>query len=200
MQTLPAHPNLDQLRHQARELLRAAKAGDPDAVRRIEAFSDRLTLAAAQLALAREYGFASWPKLKDEVDARTLELAEKVDEFCEASVSGRMSRAALLLAETPAIADYNIATAVILGDADRVRAELQRDPTLATRPRPAHGVDGAARRVRLALAPARARPRRRPARRRPVATRRRSRPGGANPCASRLVAAPLRHRGVQQRP
>jgi ankyrin repeat protein len=139
MPTLPAHPNLDQLCHQAKELLRAAKAGDPHALRRIEAVSDRLTLAAAQLALARECGFASWPKLKDEVDARTLELAGKVDEFCEASVSGSMSRAARMLAETPAIADYSLATAVILGNADRVRAELRRDPTLATRPDPRTG-------------------------------------------------------------
>jgi ankyrin repeat protein len=139
MPTLPAHPNLDQLRHQAKELLRAAKVGKPDAVHRVAAVSDRLTLAAAQLALAREYGFASWPKLKDEVDARTLELAQKVDEFCEASVSGRMSRAASMLAETPAIADYNLATAVILGDADRVRDQLQLDPTLATRPDPRTG-------------------------------------------------------------
>jgi hypothetical protein len=30
--------------------------------------SDRLTVAAAQLALAREYGFASWPRLKREVE------------------------------------------------------------------------------------------------------------------------------------
>jgi ankyrin repeat protein len=89
--------------------------------------------------LAREYGFASWPKLKDQIDALTLELAEKVDEFCEASVGGRIGRAARMLAETPAIAGYNLATAVILGDSDRVSAELERDPTLATRPDPRTG-------------------------------------------------------------
>src|SRR5262249_31044734 len=86
------------------------------------------------LAVAREYGFTSWPKLKDELDARTLDLADKVDAFCEASIRGRMGRAALLLAETPAIADYSFATAVVLGDAARVRGELRRDPGLATRP------------------------------------------------------------------
>jgi hypothetical protein len=32
MPTLSAHPNLDQLRHQAKDLLRAAKAGDADAL------------------------------------------------------------------------------------------------------------------------------------------------------------------------
>jgi ankyrin repeat protein len=139
MPTLPAHPNLDQLRHQAKELLPAAKAGKPDAVRRVEAVSDRLTLTAAQLAVAREYGFASWPRLKDEVDARTLELAEKVDAFCVASIGGNTSRAALLLAETPAIAGHGFAPAVILGDADRVADELRRDPGLATRTDPRTG-------------------------------------------------------------
>jgi hypothetical protein len=101
MPTLPAHPNLDQLRHQAKDLLHAAKAGDADAVARIQRVSDRLTLATAQLALAREYGFASWPKLKAEVEVRTLDLAEKVVAFCQASVNGNTRRAARLLAETP---------------------------------------------------------------------------------------------------
>src|SRR5436190_2177185 len=51
MPTLPPSPSLDQLRHQAKELLRAANAGDGAAISRIEAVSDRVTLAAAQLAL-----------------------------------------------------------------------------------------------------------------------------------------------------
>jgi ankyrin repeat protein len=139
MPTLPAHPNLDQLRHQAKDLLRAAQAGDADASARIERVSDRLTLAAAQLALAREYGFASWPKLKEEVEACTHDLAQRVDAFCAASVRDGSGRAARLLAETPAIAHYNFATAVLLGDATRVRDELRRDPALATRPDPRTG-------------------------------------------------------------
>jgi hypothetical protein len=60
MPTLPAHPNLDHLRHQAKDLLHTAQAGDADAVARIHGVSNRLTLATPQLALAREYGFASW--------------------------------------------------------------------------------------------------------------------------------------------
>jgi uncharacterized protein DUF5655 len=55
MRLLPQRPNLDQLRRQARELQRRSKP---------------LTLAAAQLALAREYGFPSWVRLKVEVDRR----------------------------------------------------------------------------------------------------------------------------------
>jgi hypothetical protein len=56
---LPAKPSLDHLRRQARDLLRAARAGDTTAAGRIRAVADALTLASAQLAVAREYGFAS---------------------------------------------------------------------------------------------------------------------------------------------
>lgn len=134
MPDLPARPNIDQLRHQARDLLRAARAGDAAATRQIEAVSPRLTLAAAQLVVSRDYGFSSWARLKAEVDARTMDLAQKVEVFLEASVRDWTGRAARLLAATPEIAGYNFATAVVLGDADRVREEIERDPAVATRP------------------------------------------------------------------
>jgi hypothetical protein len=67
MPALPDRPDIDQLRHQARELHRAAAARDPDAIARIGAVSDRISLASAQLALAREYGHPSWPALRREV-------------------------------------------------------------------------------------------------------------------------------------
>jgi hypothetical protein len=71
---LPARPNLGQLRRQARELLRAAIDGEPAALTRIRAVSGRVSLSAAQLAVAREYGFASWPALHAEVERRLAEL------------------------------------------------------------------------------------------------------------------------------
>jgi hypothetical protein len=49
---LPVHPNLDQLKHQAKDLLRDMKLEQPGA-----------KLADAQFALARSYGVASWPRL-----------------------------------------------------------------------------------------------------------------------------------------
>jgi ankyrin repeat protein len=134
MPVLPARPDLDQLRHQARDLLKAVKAGDGAAVGRIEAVSGRLTLAGCQLAIAREYGFASWAKLKAEVEAHNTDLAAKVTAFCQASVGDWTGRAARMLTGTPEIAGYNFATAVLLGDAARVRAEIERDPAAATRP------------------------------------------------------------------
>jgi hypothetical protein len=70
MSGLPDRPNLDQLRHRARELHRAAVGGDADAARRLSAVSNRVTLSAAQSALAHEYGFANWSRLKAEVERR----------------------------------------------------------------------------------------------------------------------------------
>jgi hypothetical protein len=133
MTDLPARPDLDQLRHQAKDLLRAAQAGDPAAVARIRAVSGRMTLADAQLAVAREYGFASWPQLKAEVAARTMDLAREVDAFVEASIGDWTGKAARMLAGTPQLAGYDFRTAVVLGDAGRVREMLERDPGLATR-------------------------------------------------------------------
>jgi hypothetical protein len=71
---LPGRPNLDQLRRQARELLRAAADGEPSALTRIRAVSGRVSLSAAQLAVARGYGFASWPALRAEAERRLAEL------------------------------------------------------------------------------------------------------------------------------
>jgi ankyrin repeat protein len=138
MPTLPAHPNLDQLRHQAKDLLRAAKGSAADALNEIRRVSEQVTLDAAQLAVARRYGFASWAKLKTGVEARTLELAEQAIAFCQASVN-RIGVAVRMLAATPELAEYSFATAVVLGDAARVAEELRRAPSLATRSDPRWG-------------------------------------------------------------
>src|SRR5262245_19826760 len=134
MATLPARPDLGHLRREARDLLRAAQAGDAAAAGRINAVSGGLNLAAAQLAVARDYGFASWPRLKSAVEARTRDLAEQAQRFCEASIRDWSGQAARMLEAAPELAGYNFATAVILGDAERVRREIARDPSLVNRP------------------------------------------------------------------
>jgi len=70
MPDLPERADIDQLRRMARELLRAAVAGEPEALARLRAVSERPVLAAAQLAIAREHGFRSWPALRSEVESR----------------------------------------------------------------------------------------------------------------------------------
>jgi hypothetical protein len=80
MSRLPVRPDLDQLRRQARELHRAALAGDVGALRRLRQVSGTVGLSAAQLAIAREYGFASWPQLKAEVERRRAQAVAGVGE------------------------------------------------------------------------------------------------------------------------
>jgi len=70
MSQLPDRPDLAQLRRQARELQRAAAGGDTGAVRRLRRVSEKTTLSAAQLALAREHGFPSWARLREEAERR----------------------------------------------------------------------------------------------------------------------------------
>ena len=55
---LPARPSLEQLRKQAKDRVHQMRQADAGA-----------TLAQAQLALAREYGFESWPKLVHHVES-----------------------------------------------------------------------------------------------------------------------------------
>jgi Ankyrin repeats (many copies) len=52
--SLPEHPDLRHLKDQAKDLLKAGRAA---------------SLAKAQLQVARQYGFASWPKLKAHVES-----------------------------------------------------------------------------------------------------------------------------------
>ena len=70
MSRLPDRPDTDQLRRQARELHRAAADGDARALGRLRQVSGKVTLSAAQLAIARHYGFPSWPRLKAEAQRR----------------------------------------------------------------------------------------------------------------------------------
>jgi ankyrin repeat protein len=87
--------NLEQLRKQAKELVRAARAGDGDALARLGDLPVRL--ASAQLVLAREHGHPSWAALVHGAEAT-------VDAFVAAATSGRCERARRLLAAQPEIA------------------------------------------------------------------------------------------------
>ncbi len=79
---LPPQPSLTQLKNQAKDLVKAHQSGEPDACTRIRAshpkFSSvsevrdaEVSLADAQLVIAREYGFTRWSELKRQVDERS---------------------------------------------------------------------------------------------------------------------------------
>ena len=95
--SLPSQPNLEQLKNQAKDLLKSLKSGDAGAFQRIrenhprwspasepEMHATELSLGDAQLVLAREYGFASWPKLKEHVHAVELDTADPMELFKKA--------------------------------------------------------------------------------------------------------------------
>jgi ankyrin repeat protein len=78
---LPERPDLDQYRKQAKDLLRAHRAGDEEAIRRIRTHHPKLrrnapgairdaafALADAQLVLARELGLPSWARLRAHIE------------------------------------------------------------------------------------------------------------------------------------
>ena len=62
---LPAHPSLEFLKKEAKALLAEQQGRDPSA-----------RLADVQHALAREYGFPSWPRLKAHVESLTAARAD----------------------------------------------------------------------------------------------------------------------------
>lgn len=81
VKALPSNPNLNHLKYQAKDLLKAHSAQELEAAQRIrefhphfskakdlEIFKNKLSLADAQLTIARECGFSSWAKLKRRVE------------------------------------------------------------------------------------------------------------------------------------
>jgi hypothetical protein len=140
---LPDRPSLEQLKKQSKSLLQAAQAGDTDALGRfrvLRAFSATLEIQPGALALhdaqsviAREYGFASWNTLRDEVEARTLSFDAAVVEFIRTATGGAAHRAERLLTLHPAIASATLQTALVLGDVAAVEQRLGERPELVSR-------------------------------------------------------------------
>ena len=79
--SLPLNPNLNQLKNQARDLLKAYRSGDSHVIDRVFAVytpkAEDLTLREAQQALAREYGFTSWRALLDEGRKEAMNAKKK---------------------------------------------------------------------------------------------------------------------------
>ncbi|HEX4218012.1 MAG TPA: ankyrin repeat domain-containing protein [Acidimicrobiales bacterium] len=135
--SLPERPDLDQLRRQAKELRDGVRRGDARAeerfARQYGAVPARpVRLAAAQLVVARELGFASWPRLKFAVEDRTSTPDARAESFVGASVEHRMGEAASILEADSTIAARSISAAAALGDAGSVRSILRADPSMVT--------------------------------------------------------------------
>lgn len=140
---LPDRPNLDHLKHQAKDLLREARARDAAALARFRALpafarhSDaELTRASlglhdAQSVIAREHGADSWNDLRERVEEATLEFAGAADALVEAATDARPDRAERLLSLHPGIARANLQTALLLGDVETTERFLAERPSRA---------------------------------------------------------------------
>jgi ankyrin repeat protein len=131
---LPAAPSLEQLRKQAKELVRKQRGG-----------SAPLRLSDAQLALAREYGFPSWPRLKayvERVAANGPGLAhafvdelgyyeDRAEGLRSVVESGLESGIAIVRAHHPRLAAASDAEIRALGSAD-ARLVLAREHGFAS--------------------------------------------------------------------
>jgi hypothetical protein len=120
-------PNLAHLKNQARDLIRERGARSPQALQRIREFHPRFdgadderiatavfNLADAQLTIAREYGFASWPRLKQFVERRDGDVSQPV----HLRIVDPLFRRAVDLMD--------------VGDAAALRTLLREHPELAT--------------------------------------------------------------------
>ena len=119
---LPARPNLDHLRRQAKALLSALESGETEAVSTIlkhlpaakgmtaeQVLGTRFRLADAQSAIARKNGFASWPHLARHVEQ--LRALEGTWAFARLEIDGSAIPASALEASR------------LLIDGDRFRTE-----------------------------------------------------------------------------
>jgi ankyrin repeat protein len=142
--SLPDRPNLGQLRRRAKELRDAARRGEPGALDRVTrsyrtAPPGGVTLAAAQLVIARELGYTSWPRLKAAVESSSATPGQLAEAFVAASVERRPREAATILEAHPGIAARSIYAAAVLGDSRAVREMLAADPSGAVAPDEARG-------------------------------------------------------------
>ena len=155
---LPARPNLEQYKNQAKDLAANSHAGVSDALARIqrhhpkfhrlpeaELRSVRCSRTDAQLVIAREHGFESWPKMAKHIEQIGLIesvglLTDPVAAFLEVACvprhaghgSGTLEHAEMILARYPEVAKSSVYTAAVLGDESAVRGFVARDGRLAT--------------------------------------------------------------------
>ena len=127
----------DRLRREAKTLRRASRAGEPGALYRLrtvlpKADPQRLRHADALHVVAREHGFASWPKLKLSAELHGLDRAAAAQRLGLALQLGQAAVAEALLVRMPDLPQGFFGLQVALYDIDAVRAALAREPKLAT--------------------------------------------------------------------
>ena len=128
--SLPERPDLDQLKTQAKDLLKQIRAGAPEAVARVPQNElAGFALADAQRIIAREYGFPNWMKFKQHVETRNPTTTGRA--LVQAALRGQADAVADILREYPRLSRGSIHVVAALGDPTGVRDWLLHDPKLA---------------------------------------------------------------------
>ncbi len=112
---LPPHPSLEQYKKQAKDLVKACRAGDPEAIRRVDrertssgattpgSATPTCTLTDAQFTIAREYGFTSWPRFSTHLRGLEHGAAGQYEAAVDAIVTGDLSTLTALLRSRPGL-------------------------------------------------------------------------------------------------
>jgi len=155
-QDLPEQPSLEQLRNQAKDLRRAVLAGSATATAEVTArYPDAqlpdgapFPLRAAQLVIARRYGFTSWTRLKRHVEIlqRYSRFPDRVSTDADADTflrlaclnyadddPARRAEARRVLERAPGIVEGNAHVAAAAADSGALRRALSADPAAARR-------------------------------------------------------------------
>jgi Ankyrin repeats (3 copies) len=127
---LPSNPDINHLRHQAKDLLKGLASRSAETAQRIREFHPRFEkasdndifsapfrLADAQLTIARERGFASWPRLKSRIEKPTT--SDRLDLPHQERIANATFRRAVDLLDA--------------GDVAGLRAHIRRHPDVVHR-------------------------------------------------------------------
>ena len=117
--SLPPCPDLRHLRDEAKRRRRSGEFP---------------SLALAQLAVAREYGFRSWPRLRFHVEAVTLDASERATALIAAVTSSDLRRAQALLDADAALGRHDLACACATGETGEVARRLAARLQAASEP------------------------------------------------------------------
>ena len=128
---MSTRPNLEYYRKQAKALLKAAQSGDSAALQRLSQAAPKLH--DAQLAIAREQGFRTWPRFRAWLVSAGASREGLVKAFLDAATSDRRAAEEMLGAH-PELAGAGFHAALVLGDAREAEAAVAADASLATAP------------------------------------------------------------------
>lgn len=154
---LPAKPSLEQYKKQAKDLVKAFRKGSEEMMKRVQTFhlkamglpiseiaGLKFSICDAQLVLAREHGFTSWAKFKQEIERVTQTNPEAIDvlmpQFVELVREGEAEDVDAFLNAHPEL-DEHIDDPVMSFDSPPILFAVGRDNREMVRVLLDHGAD-----------------------------------------------------------